>query len=64
MRSWRIVSVVPVDSGLYTVQYVLDEKEKHIVTVSDNIGLERALTETGVLLASRPKMQNVRLTRN
>lgn len=51
VRNWRITMVVPLGEDKYRVHYLIDEREKHIATVIDRFGLDRALTEVGTALA-------------
>lgn len=58
MRKWRPIDIKVTDNGNYLVVYLMDEKEKLYAIVKPALGLEKAITDVGVMLASLPPRRN------
>jgi hypothetical protein len=54
LRSWQILTVNDVGGGLFSVVYLLGGTERRSAVVRDIFGLDKALTDMGVYLASQP----------
>lgn len=54
MRSWQVVMIQRLIGDKHRVTYLIDNSERHTVMVDATFGLEKALTDTGVMLAKLP----------
>lgn len=60
MRSWEVTAVVPRPDGHFDVHYLIGGKETHVAMISNQIGIDNAITNTGVMLAQLPPRERVK----
>jgi hypothetical protein len=58
MATWQILTVNKMHDGRYNVLYLIDSTVRRRAIVHDRLGLDFALAEMGILLASKPFLRN------
>lgn len=61
MRNWQVLTVNRVSANRYRILYLLDGKERQYALVNSLYGLDRAIAETGKMLALLPRYRKPRI---
>ena len=64
MQTWQTLSVYAMPNDSYVVRYLIGKKRKIDAIIRPTLGLEKAITGTGIMLANLPPDPDTRIVRN
>lgn len=61
MRPWQLLYIVALANGKYDATYLIGGTEKHRAILDPIFGLDKAITDAGVMLARMPPRVKARI---